>query len=226
MSSEAISATPRTISAIGQNVMPSPYGRHRPRTTCASRETDDRELPDQPRLADPGVADDRQQGSARASPPRPRECRRQAAHLRLAADERRRLRSSGMRSTSRSADEPIRRDGFCLALQCERRDLLDVDLVASQAVGQVAEDDLAGPCGLLEPRRGIDGVAGDQPLAGRGVAGDHLTGVDADVVVQLEPHCSRNDRLSSGQGRLHVGRRADGADGVVLVTDRAARRRP
>ena len=48
----------RTTSTTGQNVMPSPYGRHRPRRTVASSADRAEELPDEPRLADAGVADD------------------------------------------------------------------------------------------------------------------------------------------------------------------------
>ena len=47
----------RTTSRSGQNVMPSPYGRHRPVRTCASPAEPPGELLDQPRLPESGLAD-------------------------------------------------------------------------------------------------------------------------------------------------------------------------
>ena len=62
-SSSLMPAAPRTISAIGQNVTPSPYGRQRPRRTWLRSPVGRPigELPNQARLSDPGVTDDRDQ---------------------------------------------------------------------------------------------------------------------------------------------------------------------
>ena len=71
-------------------------------------------------------------------------------------------------------DQAERGDRLGLALEGQRRDGLDLDLVARQPIGERAEDDLAGAGGLLEPGRGVHRVAGDQPLAEARVAGDDL----------------------------------------------------
>ena len=100
---------------------------------------------------------------------------------RLAADERRVVAArDALVATDR--DEPVGRHPLRLALQLQRLDRLDLDRVADEPIGQVAEQDLAGRRGLLEARRHVDRVAGGQALARGGVAGHHLTGVDAGAV--------------------------------------------
>ena len=143
------------------------------------------ELADQARLADARLADDRQQLRTTASSPT---SSRAVSRRSISAAR----PTNGVVTESRSArgaadgDQPERGDGLGLALERQRRDGLDLDLVAREAVGQGPEDDLAGTRRLLEPRRRVDRVAGDQPLPGAGVAGDDLAGVDADVVAQLD----------------------------------------
>jgi hypothetical protein len=87
--------------------------------------------------------------------------------------------------TSLHADEAVGRDRLGLALQLERLDLLDLDAVLDEPVRQLAEQDLALAGGLLEAGGDVDGVACDEPLAGRGVAGDDLARVDAGAVREL-----------------------------------------
>ena len=76
-----------TTSTIGQNVIPSPYGRHRPRSATARSPVVVEELLDQARLADAGRAQDREE---LALPPgdRPFERLPQQRGLALPVDER------------------------------------------------------------------------------------------------------------------------------------------
>ena len=85
------------------------------------------------------------------------------------------------------AHELVGRDRLRLALERERLDLHHLGLVAYEPVGQLAEQHLTLPGGLLEARRDVDGVAGHEPLSGRRVAGDDLTGVDAGRFVSWTP---------------------------------------
>ena len=57
--------------------------------------------------------------------------------------------------------------------------------VADDTRGRLADEDLAGACGLLDSLREIDRVAGHEPVTCGWVARDHLAGVDADP--DLEP---------------------------------------
>ena len=176
------------------------------------------ELLDETRLADAGIAHDRQQ----LGPPLcrdPEEGRRQPAHLGLASHERCGRALAGRRSGP-DTDEPIGLDRFGLALERERRDRLDLDLVAGEPVRQFAQNDLARTGRLFQPRCRVDGIAGHEPLAGGGVAGDHFPGVDPDVIVQLDAPAIAERLVEVGQRRLHLGGGAHGADRVVLVPDR------
>ena len=77
-----------------------------------------------------------------------------------------------------------------------------------------------GPARLLEPSRGVDGVAGHQPLARAGVAGDDLAGVDPDVVAAARCPRPLGTRVEGRQRGLHVRGGADRPQRVVLVADR------
>ena len=147
--------------------------------------------------------------------------RLEAFHLGGPSDERGRHRIP-LGAWAANGDQPERGDGLGLALERQRRDRLDLDLVARKAVGQRPDDDLATTRRLLEPSRRVDRVAGDQPLPGAGVTGDDLAGVDPDVVVQL--HAPRRAELviQGRQRRLHREGRPERTQGVVLVADRQA----
>ena len=160
--------SPRTISATGQNVMPSPYGRHCPRRTRARPLTRLRELVtrrDLPTPAGPTMV----RGARRAVLRRPgRGSERRSVELGLAADHGGvdRRASASTRSCD-LGDRRVRRDGLGLALQRQRVDRRDVD--ASWTSGRCVTR--SGPRlgrGLLEPRGDVDGVARDQrwPAAG------------------------------------------------------------
>ncbi len=114
-------------------------------------------------------------------------------------------------------DQAIRGNGLGLALELERLDLLHVDVVAHEAVGEVSEQDLLRAGCLLEASGDVDRVAGDESLARHRVACDDLARVHAganreanapvplELVVQL--------RLDT----LHVRGSTNRSKGVVLV---------
>ena len=59
-------------------------------------------------------------------------------------------------------EQPVGADRLTLPLEDERRGLLRIDRPAYEPVGLLADQDLAGLGGLLEPCRDVDGVAGDE----------------------------------------------------------------
>ena len=176
------------------------------------------ELRREPRLADPGIAGQRDE-SAASRRGRLVQRARKRRELLAAADER---RASPIVRRRRVAhrDEPVGRHGLGLPLQLERLDLLDLDLVPDEAVGQLAEEHLALPGGLLETGGDVDGVAGHQALAARGVAGHDLARVDARAVRELHAVDALQVVVERLERRLHPRGRADRAKRVVLVEPR------
>ena len=120
----------------------------------------------------------------------------------------------------RDREQPVGRDALLLALQGEGLDRLDVDRVPDQPVGRLAQEDLVGGGGLLEASAHVHRIAGDQALAGRGVAGHHLAGIDADPHAQPLPVHPLEIAVQRGEGLPHADRGADGAERVVLVQAR------
>ena len=155
------------------------------------------ELAGQPRLADAGVSDDRD-GSQAALFHGRGEGLAETSDLRGTADHRARLDSGGVASPHclvADRDQPICRHSLQLALELERSDLLDLDGLADEAIGQLADQDLVGRRRLLEPRRGIHGIAGDESLPARRVAGHDLARVHAGAVGEPDaPRCDRARR--------------------------------
>ena len=107
-----------------------------------------------------------------------------------------------------------------LALERERTEGLDVRGFASQAVGLLANQNLARARRLFEPGCDVERVAGrHRSVAARRTRGD-LAGVDADVDHE-SPAEARLELVPDGvQALLHLDGGADGAQGVVLVGDR------
>ena len=112
-----------------------------------------------------------------------------------------------------------------LPLEVERFDRLGVDEILHQAVGRVADQDLHRGRGRLQSRRRVDDVARDEVLACGDVAGDHLAGVDARAVLQLDTPRGLQPLVHAGQGLSHLPCRTHGAQGVVLVDPRQAEHR-
>ncbi len=84
----------------------------------------------------------------------------------------------------------------------------------------LADQDLVAVRGLLEPGGHVDGVAAGEPLPQRGVAGDHLAGVDAGP--GLQPHAPALLQLLVQllQRRAHVERGPHRSQRVVLARSR------
>ena len=100
------------------------------------------ELVDEPRLPDPRLADDGDEPAATVGGGAPE---RGAERLELGvAPDHRRVEAHDPLDALADADEPVRGDGLGLPLELERLDLLDVDVVADEPVGEVAEEDLLG----------------------------------------------------------------------------------
>ena len=143
--------------------------------------------------------------------------------LLVAADDRACRAARTLPSRPSRGDEPVGGDALALALELQRLDRLDLDRVAHQPVGHLAEVDLVRRRRLLEPRGDVDGVAGGQLLVGRGVVvGDDLAGVDAGAVGELDAVARQQVLVDVAQRRLHAGRRAHRAQRVVLVRARQA----
>ena len=89
--------------------------------------------------------------------------------------------------------------------------------MADEPVGGVAEENLRGRRRLLETRRGVDGVSGDEPLTGRGVSRDNLACIDAGPVADRDAPSFLELGVEGCEVIAHLGRRPDGPDRVVLV---------
>jgi hypothetical protein len=101
-------------------------------------------------------------------------------------------------------DEAKRLHLLRLPLQLERLDRLDLDRAARELHRSGSDVDLVRRRSLLESRRNVDGVAGDQPFA---CAGDHLARVDTDARL----HAERRQRVAHLRGGSQCAQR------VVLV---------
>ena len=125
---------------------------------------------------------------------------------------------AGDRLAAADRDEAVGSDRLRLALQRQRLHLLDDHGVANQAVGRLPKQDLRLGCRLLQTGRDVHGVAGHQSLAGARVAGDDLAGIHAGAVDEHHSLATLELEVDALQGLLHVGRRADRPQRVVLVS--------
>ncbi len=173
------------------------------------------ELVHQPRLADTGGPEQREQVGGPLVP-RALECATEQLQLLRATDHRRVQVPLVAGRTARDLPQPVGGDGLRLALQLERFHRFDFHRVAHEPVGGLAQEDLAGGRGLFQPGGHVDRVTRDQPLV-RALARDHLAGVDADP--DGDPHTVVVLELvvQTFQGRLHLRGGPHGAEGVVLV---------
>ena len=76
----------------------------------------------------------------------------------LPADERQVVTALGDADPA-DREQPVGGNALGLALQLERLDRLDLDGVAHEPVGRLADQHLVGRRRLLEPRRDVDRVA-------------------------------------------------------------------
>ena len=178
------------------------------------------QLVDEARLADARLPDDGRQPAA-ALLDRVAELTVELLELALAADHRR-IEAPWPLGVLAHAHEPVRRHSLGLALQLERLDLLDVDVVAYEAVREVSQQDLLRAGGLLEARRDVDGVARDEPLARGWIASDDLPCVHARAHREADTPVTLELVVELGLRLLHVRRCSHCAQGVVLVHRRKA----
>ena len=128
-----------------------------------------------------GGAEDREE-LTRTVAHRLAECIAQPAELRLAADHRR-VEPPRVRLVAAHREQAMRGDRLGLALQDERRHLLDLDRVARQPERRIADQDFARGACLFQSRGEVDGVARRESLRR---AGDDLAGRDADPALAAE----------------------------------------
>jgi hypothetical protein len=179
-------------------------------------------LPDEPGLANPGLAGDRDD---RAPSLHERVHRAlQDRELELAPDQRE-CRRLGLRLPE--ALDAERLDGPADALELLLAEVFELDGALDLALGRGADDDAAAARDLLQAVGDVDGLAERVP----GVVPVQLAPLDADddrPGVHADPH-----REVDAVGRFHLvrvlgdctldrERRADRALGVVLVRDRGA----
>jgi hypothetical protein len=187
-------------------VTPSPYGRQRPVRTLEPVD----ELARQAALADSRLAEDREQMRAPVAD-RARECVLEELELGVPADERGTRAERSTRAVECLDDAP----GTELpvhALELERPRVLDDECGGGEAVRGRPDEDLSRPRGLLQPRREVHGLAGDERRVG--VLDHDLARLDPDPGLQAEV----------SDGLAHRERRPRRALRVVLVRLRNAER--
>ena len=176
----------------------------------------------QHRLAHPGVAEQQDEVRTVVLDRRPERVPEQG-DLGLASDER---TSRAPRTRTRGAERlerAPRTDGGLAALHGEGAELLVADRLFRRLVRRRADEHVARLGRGLQPLGDVHDVAERRDVAaGAQRADEHLARVHAD------PHPDVRTRLRGvlGERALHLQRAADGALGIVLVGDRARRRRP
>ena len=211
-------------SASGQNVIPSPYGRQRPPSTNARSPIRSRNSAVNLDLPTPASAtrvarraDDVETASSKIAPSAPSSLSRptKEAPARTSTSTMSFTRTSWYAGTG--SDFPLSARGSTS---------FDVDAVADEPVGELAEEHLALAGRLLEAGRDVDGVPGDEALARGGIARDDLTRVDTCPVRELDAVDALQLAVELLERGLHPRRRANRAERVVLVQPRQARRPP
>ena len=127
---------------------------------------------------------------------------------------------SGAPHVGGDREQPVGRDGFRLALQCQRLDRYDLDGFSYQPVGGLADQDLTDRSNLLEPGGDVHRVAGGQALCTAALTGDDFAGVDAGPVLQGDPEPGPEGDVQLRQRLAHLRCRAHRAQRVVLVHPR------
>ena len=173
------------------------------------------ELARQPGLPQPGRRDDRHQPRRRAQALRERPLEHR--QVLLAADDRRVEVPLQPRRVRGDVEQVPGRHRLRLALRGERGGGLRGDRVADQPVRRLPQQDVARTGVLLEPRRDVDRVPGDETLVGHRLTRDHLAGVDPDAVGDRDAPAGADLLVQAAECRAHLVRRADGPQRVVLV---------
>ena len=177
------------------------------------------QLGHEPRLADAGRADHRHQPAVHAVRARG-QLVAEHSELGLPPDEGR-VRAAGKRLGAGDRLEHVPRlDRRRLPFRLDRADRLEPRGVPHELFGHRADQDLASQGALFKALRGVHGVSSDEC---RGlIARYDLPGVDADPDAQLGHFASGEAAVETLDGRLHLERRADRPQRVVLVRPREA----
>ena len=177
------------------------------------------ELVGEPRLADAGGTDDRDQLTAA-----PFECTSkrgvEVLQLVLTADEGRGELPAGGIGGDVDVDEPEGWYALRLALELERRERFHGHRVPDELERLLADEDLAGRRRLLETGCHVDGVAADEAMATRAMAGDHLPGVHAGTRLEGDPEVAVELLVELGERAAQAGRCPHRTQRVVLANGR------
>ena len=117
-------------------------------------------------------------------------------------------------------EQPPGRDRLALALGGDRFGGRGLDRARNETVRQLADQDAARRRCLLEPGRGVDGVAGDERLAARVIACDDLARVHAHAHRELDPQFVAQRATELRDAGRQIERAAHSPQGIVLVRDR------
>ena len=168
------------------------------------------ELADESRLADSGIADDRDQmwlGVIDRLPV----ARAEELELCLSSDEGVPQPADTTWAHEREcADETSAHDAARLSLGLDGAQLVELEGASHRGGRPLADQDLAGRRGLLEPCADVDHVAGNERAALARPTGDDLAGVDTDPERKFVP-----EQLL--QPSLHRERRVQRPLGVILL---------
>ncbi len=201
-------------------------GRERLEDPPLGRQVDDRELPDEPRLADARLADEHH--DLAVSAPGLLHGRGEVAQLRIPSDEA--AQAPGGRQLEPRADrtrclELVDFHRGCESLDRDRTEGLHRDVSLDEPQRVLGEEGLAGRRELLhtprEVRRLADGSVVHPQVVAHGSHHD-LAGVEAHADLQREPVQLTELLGQQANALLHPERRIAGAHGVVLVGERRA----
>src|SRR3954454_11800251 len=102
-------------------------------------------------------------------------------------------------------------DEIVLSAEAQRLHRFRGDDVAHEPPRRVADQDLAGSRSLLQPRRDVDGIAGDERVRPLDLAGKNLAGVHADVGLDATAELPLDLDAQPGDRVANLDRRAGGA---------------
>ena len=166
------------------------------------------ELPDETRLTDAGSAQHRHE-AARTLGHAVSELVPKDHQLRRASDERRVTAARDRCRVRQHLEQPEGLHLRAFPFQIKGFECLDEHAIANQPVCRRADHDLSWSRGLFQARRKVHRITRDQPLSGRRITRDHLTGVDAgarfnpDTVIARELHVERDQPLAHRGRCLH-----------------------
>jgi hypothetical protein len=142
---------------------------------------------------------------------------REHVQLELAADHGSGRPRGSERALGEDLEEPPHGLLSLEPVEGQRLGRLGLDHVRHQLVRLVAEQDLSGARGLLQPLGQVDRLAGELLVQRGGVAYQHIAGVDAQPDDEVESAFPAELLGQSGEGRPELADGQHGAQGVVLA---------